>query len=368
MNHMNKKKEIVELPVYWHSSVEQVNEDISKVKKGKVHTLLPSAGGRPIYMVEYGENTLPKSMASLSSACSAQDYRCYANKTEDGYIPTVFLAGCMHGGEFEGTVALMNLISLLENGVDLAGNRNDDILALVEKLHIIMIPMCNPDGRSHIPFDNFVGHTFHDLRYYGQGTWKNGELCGWPGCKTIHPIKDYCEYLGGYFNDDGVNMMHDDYFVDPSNEVRNVLKTARDYSPDFTILFHGGGNTLNTYFHVSYINTDARRQIYEVGKLAEKAMAKENLIFTVNDDFVKSGGEDVGLPPFMLTSAVFNVCGEPCVTFESNQGLTECEDPYCLTNDEIYRSHFIYLEVLFKWVLENKTAEKHREKLKNLTY
>ena len=118
-------KEIIPLPVYWHSSVKQVNEDISKVKKGKVHTLLPSAGGRPVYMLEYGKNTLPESRATLSSACGAHDYRCYADKTQDDYIPTVFLTGCMHGGEFEGTVALMNLISLLESGVDLAGSKND---------------------------------------------------------------------------------------------------------------------------------------------------------------------------------------------------------------------------------------------------
>ena len=166
-------------------------------------------------------------MASLSSACGAHDYRCYADKTGDGYVPTVFPAACMHGGVFEGTVALMNLISLLETGTDLAGRKNDEALSLAKKLHLVLMPMCNPDGRCHVPFDNFVGHTFHDLRYYGQGTWKNGE---------------------------------------------------------------------------------------------------------------------------------------PCVTYESNQGLTECEDLYCLTNDEIYRSHFIYLEVLFDWVLKNKNAEKqHRQ-------
>ena len=105
-------KEIVELPVYWHTSVDVVQEDIKKIKKGKVTELLPSAGGRPIQMIEYGKNTLPKSMASLSSALGGFDYSCYADKTRDDYIPTVFLAGCIHGGEFEGTAALMNLICL----------------------------------------------------------------------------------------------------------------------------------------------------------------------------------------------------------------------------------------------------------------
>lgn len=361
-------KEIIEPPIYWHSNVGQVEEDVSNIKKGTVHPLLPSAGGRPIYMVEYGPNTLPKSMATLSSACGAKDLRCYADKTGDDYVPTVYLVGCMHGGEFEGTVALMNLIGLLETGVDLAGIPNNALLELAEKLHLVLIPMCNPDGRSHIPFDNFVGHTFHDLRYYGQGTWKNGELCGWPGCKTIHPIRDYCDFLGGYFNDDGVNIVHDDFFINPANETKNIIKTARDYAPDFTVLFHGGGNTLNTYYPDFYLSADARKQIFEVGKLAEAAFARENLIFQTDLNEPTYPAGKITMPPFTIDCAVFNVCGEPCVTYESNQGLTECEDKYCLTNDEIYRSHMIYFEVLFDWVLKNKSAGKQREKLKKLVY
>ncbi len=348
-------QEIIELPVYWHGSVDAVNEDLKKVKKGTVKELRPSAGGRPIYMVEYGKNTLPKSLASLSSALGARDYNCYADKTGADYVPTVFLAGCIHGGEFEGTVGIMNLISLLETGVDLAGKPNDALLSVAEKLHLILMPMCNPDGRSHIPFDNFVGHTFEDLRYYNQGAWKNGELCGWPGCKTRHPIKEYVSYLGGYFNDDGVNMMHDDYFVNPCNEVKNVLEVTRDYAPDFSVLFHGGDNSRNHFFPVSYITAEARRQMTEVANLTTEAFAKEGFIFTISEAFAKSGGEDTGLPPFTLTSAMFNTCGEPCVTYESNQGLIK-PNSYCLNNDEIYRCHMLFMEVALRWTLDNKSA------------
>ena len=359
-------KEIIEPPVYWHTSLGQVNEDIGKIKKGKVHTLLPSAGQRPIYMVEYGEKSTDKSMATLSSACGAHDYRCYRDKTKDGYVPTVYLVGCMHGGEFEGTAALMNLINLLETGVDLKGDKQDNLLNLAKKLHLVLIPISNPDGRSHIPFNNFVGHTFHDLRYYGQGTWKSGELCGWPGCKTIHPIKDHCGYLGGYFNDDGVNIVHDDFFVNPSNETINIIKTARDFAPDFSIMLHGGGNTPNTFFPDYYLNDDAKRQIFEIAEIAETEFEKNGLLFKSDTNVVIPG--EYYLSPFTIDCAVFNVCGEPCVTFESNQGLTECEDPYCLSNLDIYRSHLLFFETLFDWVLKNKSAEKHREKLSKLTY
>ena len=68
----------------------------------------------------------------------------------------------------------------------------------------------------------------------------------------------------------------------------------------------------------------------EVADLAAEAFEKEGLIFKmIHDNFAKTGGEDIGLPAFMLTSAIFHVCGEPCGTYESNQGLTECDDPYC---------------------------------------
>ena len=106
------------LPIYWHGSVDAVNEDIKKIKKGTVKELLPSAGGRPIYMIEYGKSNLPPRKANLSSALGGKDMTAYADRSGADYVPTVYLAGCIHGGEFEGTVAIMNLISLLETGVD----------------------------------------------------------------------------------------------------------------------------------------------------------------------------------------------------------------------------------------------------------
>jgi hypothetical protein len=56
---------------------------------------------------------------------------------------------------------------------------------------------------------------------------------------------------------------------------------------------------------------------------------------------------------------MFNTCGEPCVTYESNQGLTERGD-YVLNNDQIYRCHMLFIEVTLKWTLENKSAKARR--------
>ena len=341
------------LPIYWHGSVDAVNEDIKKIKKGRVKELLPSAGGRAIYMIEYGESNLPKRKANLSSALGGKDFSSYADKSGADYVPTVYFAGCIHGGEFEGTVAIMNLISLLETGVDLAGNPNDALKAAAEKVHLILTPMCNPDGRSHIPFDNFVGHTFYDLRYYNQGIWKNGELCGWPECKRVHPIKDHVAYLGGYFNDDGVNMMHDNFFGHNANETQNVLDICSEYAPDVAVLCHGGSNCPPLFTTLEYASMNAKREMIEMAKLIRPKYEKAGLIGFENLGYGLDSrkDEDAAVPAsFNLISAMHHCCGAPCITFESNQGLCD-HGKIIFNNDEIYLSHMLMMEALCEWAV-----------------
>ena len=99
------------------------------------------------------------------------------------------------------------------------------------------MPVCNPDGRSHVPFNNYVGKTFRELRYYNQGTWKDGSLCGWPQCKRFFPIKDYVEnafenvldktfYEEGYSWDEGKTI---DFFSVITGDTYHVL--YRDGEP-----------------------------------------------------------------------------------------------------------------------------------------
>lgn len=341
------------IPEYWKTRLDEEEETLKLVKKGKVTKVYDSAGGRPIYKVEYGTSNLPnpKGTANLSSALGARGkYEFYANKTGADYIPTVFLVGCVHGGEFEGTCAILNLIKLIETGTDYAGNRNDDLVALAERVHLILIPMVNPDGRSHIPFDSFVGRTFNDLRYYNQGTWKDGTLCGWPECKKIHPIKDYVAYLGGYFNDDGVNMMHEDFFSGKlSTGTRAVLDVCRDEAPDFSILLHGGSNSTACILSTEYSSLNARNEVYDVELKVKEACDKENVRFVVRGVRFPENNENP--PSFNLPSVMYHCCGTPAVTFESNQGL--CDQGNVIYDyDEIYKSHMILFAETIRYELE----------------
>lgn len=335
------------IPVYWKSRLDEVEQTLDLVKKGTVTQPYVSAGGRPIYMVEYGKSTLPKRTANCSSALGARGkIECYADKSGADYVPTVFLCGCIHGGEFEGTVAMLNLIKLIETGTDYAGNRNDEIVELASKLHLILVPMVNPDGRSHIPFDCFVGKTFHDLRYYNQGTWKDGSLCGWPECKMIHPIKDYVDYLGGYFNDDGVNMMHEDFIGGKiSTGSQLVFDICREHAPDFSILLHGGDNSVPHILPPDYASKKTKLEIVDVVDAVAARSEKEGVGFHYIG--LRECENNPVPPSFNLISAMHHCCSEPAITYESNQGLTEGREP-SYSCDEIYKAHMILFVETFR--------------------
>ncbi len=333
-------------PEYMLANLQRVKEVVDSVRCGTVHTLCQSAGGREVYMVEYGKNTLPRSTANYSSALGARDITCYADRTHESYIPTLMLVGCVHGGEFEGTAGILNLIHIMETGTDFLGADCADLRCLANELHLLLIPVQNPDGRSHIPLESFVGETFETLRYYNQGTWLDGSLCNWPDCKKIHPIKNDVSYLGGYFNDDGINLMHDDFFGHMASENQALLDACKKYAPDVAILLHGGTNTVDALLQTSYASGSAKKEAIEIAQLVKAEMDKEGLQFDPIPDTMDAG-EDLDIPEsFNLPSAMHHACGGVCLVYESNQGLIESEEGPGWSQEEIYRHHMVLFETL----------------------
>ena len=76
-----------QIPVYWKTRLDQVEETLAHVKKGRVTKPAVSAGGRPIYMIEYGKSNLPPRKANLSSALGGKDFSSYADKSGVDYVP-----------------------------------------------------------------------------------------------------------------------------------------------------------------------------------------------------------------------------------------------------------------------------------------
>lgn len=356
---------MIEIPDWWRGSAQDVCDTVKLVKKGEVTELCKTPGGWPMYMVFYGKRNDLKRTANLSSAQGAGNLKCYADKTGDDYIPTVCLIGAEHGGEFEGTVALNNLIKEIETGEDYKGEKHPDLMAALEGINLIIIPLANMDGRARIPLKTFVGQNFESFRYYSQGTWKDGTLCMHPGCKEVHPLKDACEFIGGYFNNDGVNIVHDNFFFPKAKETESLLKVADEFVPDISLHLHGGGNCRNTFYQFDYMPKIVKDKIASLNRRIKQTLTDlgEGDRYTEREVVGNENNTELKSPPsFNIQSAWTAICGEPAIVYETNQGLFYEEgrpgwkDVYSF--EEIYFHHRHLFKETFNFIKEYKPERK----------
>jgi len=328
------------VPSFWKTDLGTIDELVKRVRKGQVEVITQSAGGRPVYAISYGEKPQIDRHANYNSACGAHERRWY-----DGFEPrkpVVLLVGAVHGSETEGVAALVNLIELLENGRDLRGDAWPGLVEAIEKVRLVIVPVANPDGRARVEPAAMIGCTNAELRYWAQGTWLDGTECGWPGCKQRHPIKEYTQFLGGYFNDDGINMMHDNFFHPMAKETQALLDLAEAEHADYTILLHGGSNSLADILQPAYVPIEINQKLYKLACTCNELAQKEGLGFKIRP--IKEDRESGETPPsFNLTSALHHVCGGVACTFESNEHIADRPGPH-QTHEEIYRSHLILFE------------------------
>ena len=224
------------IPSYWKTDLTSIDEQAGRIRRADVRVIARSPGGRPVYAFAYGEKQTIAQRANYNSACGARDRRWFDG--EGPKKPVVLLIGAVHGHETEGVAALYNLVEILENGCDLRGEAHSEIVRAAEKIRLVIVPVANVDGRARVEPASMVGTSNEALRYWGQGTWKDGTLCGWPGCKQCHPMKADAGFLGGYFNDDGINLMHDQFFHPMAKETQALLDLAAEEHADSIIQLH----------------------------------------------------------------------------------------------------------------------------------
>jgi len=328
---------------FWKTRPEQVRDMLHSLQKGRVHTLCTSAGGHEIPYVTYGEKPDYRGTANYNSACGARNPVYYANR--EGKSPTLMLIGATHGQEVEGVMGIMNLLSLLETGRDLRGMEVPSLTEAWEACvcRLVIVPIYNMDGRVRCEPDSMLEEPPESLRYHGQGTWKDGSLCGWPECKTIHPLKEAAGFLGAYYNDDGVNLMHDDQFCPMAEETKALLRLARDEAPECVIGLHGGSNSTNMLLQPDYVPGYIHRGVYQLALAVEELQKKNGLKSYVVPE--KQTLEAFPPPSFNLTSALHHVCGAISSTYESNEGLL---DKNQFTAEEILLHHYCLFEAMFR--------------------
>jgi hypothetical protein len=338
-----------ETPAFWKGRLQDVEAAVAAVKRGKRKIIARSPGGRPVHLVAYGPRVDFQRQANYNSAAGASDPGYYARKPE-GTPSVVLLIGPPHGQEVENIVGLVNLMRVAETGKDWRGREWPMLRANLERCRVLIVPVANPDGRARCPYDSFVGVPVDEMTRIGQGTRRDGTNWGWPGVKQRHPMREEGGLLGAYFNDQGINLMHDEFTAPMAAETRALLRLAREEAPDYILNLHSHGvapEILRTAYVPRYCKeTEARFAT----RLMERYLAAglpAGSIPTPRED-----GETYPPPSFNLTSALHHVCGGVSMLFECSHGLKEAQYPQ-VTHDQILDLELLLFDELLAFAVAN---------------
>lgn len=341
------------LPNFWKCNLSHIEEELRCVTQGKIQTIAKSPGGLPIYSITYEEKHNLYSQANYNSAVAARNPAYYAKK-DSSTKPVVFFLGPVHGHEIEGIVGLVNLIHVAETGIDHRGKDWAEIRNKIQQCRVIIVPCANPDGRKRCPYDSFVGLSTGVMTKYGQGTRKDGTLYDWPGAKAVHPMKGDVEILGAYFNDNGINPMHDDFFAPMADETRAIIEIARAEAPDMSVSLHSHENK-PIILQASYVPYFMKKRIMDFSSRLKKRYEKENLPY---GRVIQPAIEDKEFPPrtyFNLISALHHVSGTMAFVFECSHGSVSEDVPKSIVNHEqILDIQLILYDEMLDYILENR--------------
>ncbi len=239
-----------DIPSFWISAAEDVAAFLyNQVRKGQIEIIGTSAGGRPVRAVVYGNARQGKGTTTFSGSLGFGDVRVYRGRDHG---KTVYMGmSSVHGCEFEGIVGMVNLISVMETGKDLRGKAWPEINEIAEKLdRIILIPVVNPDGRTRIPLrmEPYRGTDGIVNEYLNTGGNPDGTITGWPQIKEFIPL-DFGKpvFPGGYPNDAGVNLQHDDFLGKRQPETQALFNLTERERPDLIINMHTGAVYMNVH-------------------------------------------------------------------------------------------------------------------------
>jgi len=310
-------KEREDIPAFWITSVDDVAEFLYRtVKKGRIEVIGTSAGGRPIRAVVYGRGRQGRGTSTFSGSLGFRDVKAYRGPDHDKKV-YMGIAG-VHGGEFEGMIGMVNLISVLETGKDLRGREWPGINEVAGRLdRLILIPMMNPDGRSRIPLrmESYrdTDHTVHE--YLNTGGNPDGTIIGWPQIKEFIPL-DFGKpvFPGGYPNDAGVNIQHDDFFGQRQPETQALFDLADRERPDLIINMHTGAVFMN--LHRPFCEPVLSPFFDELYKYVHTRLAKEGLQNTTDPEVEANAGR-APVSTYNLDAALNLHCGALSVVVES---------------------------------------------------
>ena len=180
-----------------------------------------------------------------------------------------------------------------------------------------LIPVTNVDGRTRVPMRSLVHRgTDHTVQeYLNTGGKPDGSLIGWPQCKQNIPLNfSTTQFPGGYPNDAGVNIQHDDFLGAQQPETRMLLALTVRERPDLTMNMHTGAvfmHPLRPFLEpvLTPVYEAAYRRI--MGALVEAGLQQSR------DLAKETNPARERMSPFGLDSALNLNCGSLSILVES---------------------------------------------------
>lgn len=350
---------------FYKSKLSDIESELVNVKKGVVNQIATSPGGLPVYAVYYGEKDDFHSQANYNSAIAAGNQAFYANKTKESK-PVIYFLGPVHGQEVEGIVGLVNLIHIAETGSDYRGKEWTALKNNLDKCRVIIVPCANPDGRNRCPYDSFVGLPVQIMTKYGQGTHKDGTSWGYPVAKSLHPMIGDVGILGSYYNNNGVNIMQDEFFMPMAEETKAILKIARDEAPDMTVSLHSY-ELPPSILQPTYLPFFMKERVADLANHLNDHYKNAGLPHMPQGWESKAEIDDKEFPPrqtFNLLGALHHISGTMAFTFECSHGTTDkgIKVP-AVTYDDILDIELNLFQEMFNYLLESRSAKSNFQKI-----
>ena len=337
-----------EIPEFWVGDVKNLDARFEKLSVGRIETIATSPGGRPIHLVTYGRKEKVEHKANFNSAIGAREPQAYMNKAARKK-PVVLFVGPVHGAEVEALTGLVNFINVMETGKDLRGRNQRKLRSLGRRCRLLIIPAGNPDGVARFEPRSLCGMEGIDLRFWGQGTWSDDTFCGWPQSKRQHPmVGRNVGFLGCYFNDKGINPMHDEFFSPMGPEAPSILKVAKEEGPDLAVSFHSH-ESKPAILRPAFVTTEIQEDIRALAKRYYALLGEHDLPYS---GLFKAEPEGGKYPkPFNLTSALYHISGASPFTFECPHGLKDG----CQVNfEQILDIQLLLYEEMLRYEIEKK--------------